>query len=198
MHSLNPVHRVGAQVIEALELHVKDDYPTEEARRARMLDLLAQVDLEPAKAASYPHELSGGQRQRVMIAMALACDPDLVIADEPTTALDVVVQDQVLSVLREQVASRGIALVFISHDLSVLASTCERIAVMRDGVVVEEGPSHQVVTAPQHAYTATLARAFPDDRRPAVTAATGHPGPGRARHPAGDRVPRRTPPAVHP
>jgi peptide/nickel transport system ATP-binding protein len=161
MHSLNPVHRVGAQVLEALQLHVKDTYATEEAQQARMLDLLAQVDLEPAKASSYPHELSGGQRQRVMIAMALACDPDLVIADEPTTALDVVVQHQVLSVLREQVASRGIALVFISHDLSVLASTCERIAVMRDGVVVEEGPSHQVVTTPAHPYTAILARAFP-------------------------------------
>jgi ABC-type glutathione transport system ATPase component len=161
MHSLNPVHRVGAQVLEALELHVKDTYATEEARQARMLDLLAQVDLEAAKASSYPHELSGGQRQRVMIAMALACDPDLVIADEPTTALDVVVQHQVLSVLREQVASRGIALVFISHDLSVLASTCERIAVMRDGVVVEEGPSHEVVTSPSHPYTAILARAFP-------------------------------------
>jgi ABC-type glutathione transport system ATPase component len=167
MHSLNPVHRVGAQVVEALELHVKDGYANDEARQARMLDLLAQVDLEPAKAAAYPHELSGGQRQRVMIAMALACDPDLVIADEPTTALDVVVQHQVLSVLREQVAGRGIALVFISHDLSVLASTCERIAVMRDGVVVEEGPSHQVVTAPAHPYTATLAKAFPTIGDPA-------------------------------
>ena len=192
MHSLNPVHRVGAQVLEALELHVKDTYATDEARQARMLDLLAQVDLEPAKASSYPHELSGGQRQRVMIAMALACDPDLVIADEPTTALDVVVQHQVLSVLREQVASRGIALVFISHDLSVLASTCERIAVMRDGVVVEEGPSHQVVTSPTHPYTAILARAFPTigdpesrlrpatrgvDERPPPPAALGA-GPG--------------------
>ena len=161
MHSLNPVHRVGAQVLEALELHVKDSYATEQARRARMLDLLAQVDLEPAKAEAFPHELSGGQRQRVMIAMALACDPDLVIADEPTTALDVVVQHQVLTVLREQVARRGIALVFISHDLSVLASTCERIAVMRDGLVVEEGQSHEVVTSPRHPYTAILAKAFP-------------------------------------
>ncbi len=167
MHSLNPVRRVGDQVVEALELHVKDDYATEKARRQRMLDLLRQVDLDPAKAASFPHELSGGQRQRVMIAMALACDPDLVIADEPTTALDVIVQDQVLSVLRDQVSRRGIALLFISHDLSVLASTCERIAVMRDGVVVEEGPAHELVTTPTHEYTATLARAFPTIGDPA-------------------------------
>ncbi len=161
MHSLNPVRRVGTQVAEALELHVKESYASEEAREKRVLDLLAQVDLAPAKARAYPHELSGGQRQRAMIAMALACDPDLVVADEPTTALDVVVQDQVLGVLREQVAARGISLVFISHDLSVLASTCERIAVMRDGIVVEEGPSHDVVTRPTHPYTEQLARAFP-------------------------------------
>jgi ABC-type glutathione transport system ATPase component len=161
MHSLNPVRRVGEQIVEALELHVKDDYATEKAREQRMRDLLAQVDLDRSKETSFPHELSGGQRQRVMIAMALACDPDLVIADEPTTALDVIVQDQVLRILRKLVAERGIALLFISHDLSVLASTCDRIAVMRDGVVVEEGPSHQVVTNPTHDYTATLARAFP-------------------------------------
>jgi ABC-type glutathione transport system ATPase component len=161
MHSLNPVRRIGTQIAEALELHVKESYATEEAREKRVLDLLAQVDLAPAKARAYPHELSGGQRQRAMIAMALACDPDLVVADEPTTALDVVVQDQVLAVLREQVAARGISLVFISHDLSVLASTCERIAVMRDGLVVEEGPSHDVVTRPTHPYTEQLARAFP-------------------------------------
>ena len=161
MHSLNPVRRIGTQIAEALELHVKDGYATESAREQRVRDLLQQVDLAPAKAQSYPHELSGGQRQRAMIAMALACDPDLVIADEPTTALDVVVQAQVLDVLREQVASRGISLVFISHDLSVLASTCERIAVMRDGVVVEEGPSRDIVTRPTHPYTEALARAFP-------------------------------------
>jgi peptide/nickel transport system ATP-binding protein len=167
MHSLNPVQRVGAQIVEALELHVKDHYRTEQARWSRMVDLLAQVDVPAAKAESFPHEMSGGQRQRVMIAMALACDPDLVIADEPTTALDVVVQAQVLDVLGEQVRKRGISLLFISHDLSVLASTCERIAVMRDGVVVEEGPSQQIVGAPSHPYTAALAAAFPTIGDPA-------------------------------
>ena len=179
MHSLNPVHRVGAQVLEALELHVKDSYATEEAQRARMLDLLAQVDLEPAKAEAFPHELSGGQRQRVMIAMALACDPDLVIADEPTTALDVVVQHQVLTVLREQVARRGIALVFISHDLSVLASTCERIAVMRDGVVVEEGPPRRGGDVAFPSLHRHPREGLSHDRRPGA-AAPGLPAPERS------------------
>ena len=203
MHSLNPVRRVGTQVAEALELHVKDAYATQEAREQRVLDLLAQVDLAPAKARAYPHELSGGQRQRAMIAMALACDPDLVVADEPTTALDVVVQDQVLGVLREQIAARGISLVFISHDLSVLASTCERIAVMRDGVVVDEGPSRDIVTRPTHPYTQALARAFPTIGDPAsrmrpatrvVEARTGSASSDRAPavEPA-DAVPAATP-----
>ena len=203
MHSLNPVRRVGTQVAEALELHVKDAYATQEAREQRVLDLLAQVDLAPAKARAYPHELSGGQRQRAMIAMALACDPDLVVADEPTTALDVVVQDQVLGVLREQIAARGISLVFISHDLSVLASTCERIAVMRDGVVVDEGPSRDIVIRPTHPYTQALARAFPTIGDPAsrmrpatrvVEARTGSASSDRAPavEPA-DAVPAATP-----
>jgi peptide/nickel transport system ATP-binding protein len=195
MHSLNPVRRVGTQIAEALELHVKESYAAEEAREKRVLDLLAQVDLAPAKARAYPHELSGGQRQRAMIAMALACDPDLVVADEPTTALDVVVQDQVLGVLRDQVAARGISLVFISHDLSVLASTCERIAVMRDGVVVEEGPSHAVVTRPTHPYTEQLARAFPtigDPRsrmRPATRVVEPPPGPAPGEEPTAEPAP---------
>ena len=105
MHSLNPVRRVGAQVVEALELHGTATTATPSSARGADPDLLALVDLAPAKAASYPHELSGGQRQRVMIAMALACDPDLIIADEPTTALDVVVQPQVLDVLSGLVAT---------------------------------------------------------------------------------------------
>jgi ABC-type glutathione transport system ATPase component len=161
MHSLNPVRRIGAQIEEALELHVKDDYRTEKARKARVHRLLRDVDLPQAKASSFPHELSGGQRQRAMIAMALACDPEMIIADEPTTALDVVVQAQVLELLSGLVRERGLSLIFISHDLSVLRTACERIAVMRDGVVLEEGPSEQVATAPRHPYTAALAAAFP-------------------------------------
>src|SRR5699024_9035740 len=108
---------------------------------ARIEELLGLVDLPATLARSYPHELSGGQKQRVMIAMALACDPDVIIADEPTTALDVVVQAQVLSVLSGLVRSRGLTLIMISHDLAVLGAVCERIVVMRNGAVVEQGPS---------------------------------------------------------
>jgi len=164
MHSLNPVRRVGDQVTEALLVHAADltvDYAGDAARRARVAELLAQVDLPADKGAAYPHELSGGQKQRVMIAMALACDPDLIIADEPTTALDVIVQDQVLGLLTRLVRDRGLSLVLISHDLSVLAATCDRIVVMQKGRVVEDGPSAEVMRNPQHPHTQALASAFP-------------------------------------
>ena len=161
MHSLNPVQRVRDQIIEAIALHATKAYPSRASRLARTAELLESVDLPAAKGASYPHELSGGQKQRVMIAMALACDPDLIIADEPTTALDVVVQEQVLSVLTGLVRDRGLSLVMISHDLSVLAATCDRICVMQNGRIVEEGPSYDVMTNPQHPHTQALAAAFP-------------------------------------
>ncbi|QTX05918.1 ATP-binding cassette domain-containing protein [Agromyces archimandritae] len=161
MHSLNPVRTVGQQILEALELHVKDAWKTPEARKRRLAELLGQVDLPPEKAKSYPHELSGGQKQRIMMAMALACEPDIVIADEPTTALDVIVQGQILEVLRDLVTRRGISLLMISHDLSVLATACERIAVMRGGSLVEVGPAAEVCNTPKEAYTKQLADAFP-------------------------------------
>ncbi|WGW12991.1 ABC transporter ATP-binding protein [Saxibacter everestensis] len=167
MHSLNPVRKIGPQIAEALELHIKDDYRTEDARRSRVLDLLAQVDLPAVKADAFPHELSGGQKQRVMIAMALACDPEVIIADEPTTALDVVVQAQVLDVLGALVRDRGITLLMISHDLSVLGAACSKIAVMQAGRIVEEGPSEQIVNAPRHPHTQALAEAFPTIGDPA-------------------------------
>ncbi|WP_052336594.1 dipeptide ABC transporter ATP-binding protein [Nocardioides alkalitolerans] len=175
MHALNPVRTVRHQVAEALELHLAKAYPTDAARSARVDELLALVDLPAAKAASYPHELSGGQKQRVMIAMALVCDPDVIIADEPTTALDVVVQAQVLEVLAGLVRERGLTLVMISHDLAVLAAVCERIVVMREGRIVEEGPSRRVLDAPEHPHTRELAAAFPvigdpASRRPARAA----------------------------
>ncbi|MGG5173922.1 dipeptide ABC transporter ATP-binding protein [Pseudarthrobacter sp. J1763] len=162
MHSLNPVRKVRDQIAEALRVHAKVlPYKDDAARNARVAELLELVDLSPAKGASYPHELSGGQKQRVMIAMALACDPELIIADEPTTALDVIVQAQVLNVLTALVASRGLSLILISHDLSVLAATCERIVVMQQGKIVEDGPSADVMRNPQHPHTQALAAAFP-------------------------------------
>ncbi|NYE96422.1 peptide/nickel transport system ATP-binding protein [Psychromicrobium silvestre] len=164
MHSLNPVRKIRDQIAEPLLIHAKEvdsAYREPAAREARVRELLQLVDLPVSKAASYPHELSGGQKQRVMIAMALACDPELIIADEPTTALDVVVQDQVLNVLKELVSSRNLTLVMISHDLSVLAATCDRIVVMQHGKIVEDGPSAEVMKNPQHPHTQALASAFP-------------------------------------
>jgi peptide/nickel transport system ATP-binding protein len=161
MHSLNPVRTVGQQILEALELHTGEEWKTEKLRRQRVSELLDTVDLAQEKYDSYPHELSGGQKQRIMIAMALACEPDIIIADEPTTALDVIVQKQVLDMISDLVAERGISLLMISHDLSVLATVCERIAVMKDGELVEIGQSHQVCTAPTQPYTQKLADAFP-------------------------------------
>lgn len=161
MHSLNPVRQVRQQIAEALELHSTEEFPDSTSRLRRVDELLALVDLTPTKGRAFPHELSGGQRQRVMIAMALACDPELIIADEPTTALDVIVQAQVLEVLRNLVRDRELTLVMISHDLAVLAAVCERIVVMKDGRIVEQGKALQILTDPVHEHTRELAAAFP-------------------------------------
>jgi len=160
MHALNPVRRVRDQIAEPIELHSKTQLSPSVVRK-RVAELLAQVELTADKGDSYPHELSGGQKQRVMIAMALACEPKLVIADEPTTALDVIVQAQVLDLMSSLVARQNLGLIMISHDLAVLASTCARLAVMYEGSLVEEGPSASVIADPQHEHTRTLAAAFP-------------------------------------
>ena len=159
LHSLNPVREVGSQIIEALEHHSKGTWTTPQKRR--MFELLSEVNLEAAKPSAYPHELSGGQKQRIMIAMALACEPDIIIADEPTTALDVIVQKQILSGLARLVAERGISLLMISHDLAVLSAVCADLAIMRHGRLVEYGPSDTVCLSPQEDYTKQLAGAFP-------------------------------------
>jgi peptide/nickel transport system ATP-binding protein len=159
MHSLNPVRRVGDQIAEPILLH--EATVTAAAAARRVGDLLAQVGLPRTRAGAYPHELSGGQRQRVMIAMALACRPRLIVADEPTTALDVVIQAQILQLIEQLVAEHGISLMMISHDLSVLAETCDRLAVMYAGRVVEDGPARRVFGDARHPYGAALAGAFP-------------------------------------
>jgi peptide/nickel transport system ATP-binding protein len=175
LHSLNPVHRIGAQIAEAI--HVHSPGMAESVVTERIRGLLEQVGLDPARARSYPHQLSGGQKQRVMIAMALSCDPDLVVADEPTTALDVMVQAQVLDVLSGMVREYGVGMLMISHDLSVLAELCDRITVMYAGRVVEEGPASQIFTAPLHPYAASLSAAFPRVGDPAARfAPAGLPG----------------------
>jgi peptide/nickel transport system ATP-binding protein len=159
LHSLNPVQRIGVQIAEPILLH--EPAVSKEAAAQRVGQLLSQVGLQADRAYSYPHELSGGQKQRVMIAMALACSPNLIIADEPTTALDVMIQAQVLNLIGDLVRERGIGMIMISHDLSVLSATCKRLAVMYAGRIVEEGPSHQVFTDARHPYAEALSWAFP-------------------------------------
>jgi peptide/nickel transport system ATP-binding protein len=152
LHTLNPVQRVGRQIQEALDLHRKD---------GNVGELLELVGLPGRRAGDYPHELSGGQRQRVLIALALACDPKLLVADEPTTALDVMVQAQILRLLQSLQSELQLAVLFITHDLSTLAAVCRRLAVMYAGRIVEQGPARDVFAAPAHPYTRALAAAFP-------------------------------------
>jgi peptide/nickel transport system ATP-binding protein len=158
MSALNPVRTIGEQIREPILLHENVGMAAARKRAAQLLD---DVGVPSRRATAYPHELSGGQRQRVMIAMALACRPQLVIADEPTTALDVIVQAQVLDLLTELVRESGIGMIMISHDLSVLAQTCDRLAVMYAGRIAEIGPSNDVMDTAAHPYTRALSQAFP-------------------------------------
>ena len=166
LHSLNPVQRIGKQIAEPILLH--DKTATTRSVDARVGHLLEQVGLPTRLAQAYPHQVSGGQKQRVMIAMAMGCGPRLIIADEPTTALDVMVQAQVLDLLQGIVRDVGLGLMIISHDLSVLGTTCDRVAVMYAGRVVEEGPARQVFEEPVHPYTRALSGAFPTIGDPAA------------------------------
>ncbi|RMG15131.1 MAG: ABC transporter ATP-binding protein [Planctomycetota bacterium] len=160
MTSLNPFLRISRQLTESIELHT----PLRgEAARARAIEVLAQVGIpEPAaRIDSYPHEFSGGMRQRVMIAMALSTDPDLLIADEPTTALDVTIQAQILQLIRRLQRERGMSLVLITHDLAVVAGLCTRVVVMYGGTVVEVAPVDDLFADPRHPYTLALLRSVP-------------------------------------
>ena len=158
LHTLNPVQRVGRQVAEAIELHRTTGRGSAAAQVGELFEL---VGLPARRAADHPHQLSGGQRQRVLIALALACDPKLLVADEPTTALDVMVQAQILRLLGSLQSELQLAVLFITHDLSMLAAACRRLAVMYAGRIVEEGPARDVFAAPAHPYTRALAAAFP-------------------------------------
>jgi oligopeptide/dipeptide ABC transporter ATP-binding protein len=181
MTSLNPVMTVGAQVAEVVRIH-------ETATRAqaweRAVEMLGLVGIPSARerAKSYPHELSGGMRQRVMIAMALVCHPDVVIADEPTTALDVTIQAQILALLRQKKQEIGMSLLLITHDLGVVAETCDIVYVMYAGQIVESAPVAELFASPRHPYTQGLLASLPEidgERRarlPQITGAVPRPG----------------------
>ena len=160
MTSLNPLMKVGRQIEEVLHIHT-DKSPAE--RRALALEVMEKVGLPdpPATYEKYPHQLSGGQRQRAMIAAAFIIDPKLLLADEPTTALDVTVQAQIIELLKRINVNRGIGLLFISHDLHVVRKLCTRVAVMHDGCIVETGPTEEVFRNPQDDYTKRLIAAIP-------------------------------------
>jgi peptide/nickel transport system ATP-binding protein len=170
MTALNPVLTCGDQIDEVLRKHTRLDAGE---RRAKVLAMLEQVHLPdpPRMVASYPHQLSGGQRQRIMIAMALILDPALLVADEPTTALDVTTQAQILKLVRELQRRRGTGVLFITHDFGVVAEISDRVAVLRLGELVESGPTRQVLSSPRHAYTRMLIGAVPSIVPPARPAA---------------------------
>ncbi len=165
MTSLNPAGRIGGQIADVLRLHLGMDRA---AARARALELLNDVHIrEPERVLRrYPHELSGGMRQRVLIAIAFACRPKLIVADEPTTALDVTVQRQVLALIKEMQAQDGASILFVTHDLGVVAKTCDRVTVLHGGRVLEAGDTRAIVEAPQHDYTKALMAATPRHDRP--------------------------------
>jgi dipeptide transport system ATP-binding protein len=193
LNSLNPSHTVGDQVREVLKVHLG---LRGAALEARVLQLFERVEIPGAKSrlAAYPHELSGGMNQRVMIAMAIACEPRLLIADEPTTALDVTIQAQVMALLQRLQAEQGMSLVLITHDLAVVAEVARRVAVMYAGQVVETGAVDELFEHPRHPYTAALLAALPEHSRGARRL-QALPGivPGKYDRPAGCLLAPRCP-----
>ena len=184
MNVLDPVYRVGQQIIEAMDAHGVVEGG--DAARDRVAELFLKVGLDPQLADRYPHEFSGGMRQRAVIAMALSCDPEVIIADEPTTALDVIVQDRILRELKSIQRENDMAVIYISHDIAVVAEVTDVVAVMYAGRLVEMGPTVDVLTSPIHHYTSALMSSFPSvsGERKALTALPGEP-PSLASPPAG-------------
>jgi oligopeptide transport system ATP-binding protein len=160
MTSLNPVLSIGRQIREAIQTHLDLDKGAAHRKAVELLDLVG-IPSADARIKDYPHQFSGGMRQRAMIAMALACEPKLLIADEPTTALDVTIQAQILNLLRELVAGRDTALILITHDLGVVAGMCERVNVMYAGMFMETGTADQLFARPRHPYTLGLLESIP-------------------------------------
>ena len=163
MSTLNPAHKIGAQIKEALAVHGKWNYRDRKSGREALAALLAEVGIPSPETVidQYPHQLSGGMQQRVMIAIALACRPALILADEPTTALDVTIEAQILDLLRKINKENGTAIVLVTHNLAVASQFCHRIAVMYAGQIVEEGPVREVLSAPLHPYTQGLLECIP-------------------------------------
>jgi peptide/nickel transport system ATP-binding protein/oligopeptide transport system ATP-binding protein len=160
MTSLNPVFTVGMQIMEPLREHMGMDKARAEARAVELLELVGIPDAR-SRLKSYPHQFSGGMRQRVMIAIALACDPDVLIADEPTTALDVTIQAQILELVKELRQKLGMAIIWITHDLGVIATVADRVMVMYGGQVAEHGPVKEIFANPRHPYTRALLKTIP-------------------------------------
>ncbi|AYG03205.1 ABC transporter ATP-binding protein [Gryllotalpicola protaetiae] len=192
MNSLNPVYRIGRQITDAISAHRPDWGRARREERAR--ELMTLVGIDPARLRDFPHQLSGGMRQRVMIAMALALEPRVLIMDEPTTALDVVMQRQIVEEIVELRKKLGFAVVFITHDVSLLIEIADRIAIMYAGEIVEEGTAESLYRAPRHPYTQGLLRSFPPLHGPrrAMTGIAGSP-PDLQALPAGCRYAPRCP-----
>ena len=175
MNALNPVYTVGDQIVEAIKLH--EPGTTDDEARATTATLLERVGIDRDRMDDYAHEFSGGMRQRAVIAMAMACNPDLVIADEPTTALDVIIQDRVLDAITALQEDFGVSMLIISHDISVMAETCDRLAVMYGGRLMESGTTEQIFETPANPYTLGLQNSFPsiEERQEQLLAIPGTP-----------------------
>lgn len=175
MNALNPVYKVGDQIAEAIKIHEHNISSSE--TKERVAKLFEMVGIEPSRADNYPHEFSGGMRQRALIAMALAANPKMLIGDEPGTALDVIVQAQTLRLLRDLRDRLGLSMILISHDLSIIAETCDKVAIMYAGKIVEYGDTNSLFKNPQHPYTQGLIKAFPSIKgeRVRLTSIPGQP-----------------------